>query len=195
MVDKMIKNTSKGLFKKLFSKDRISGVRVTDAGFDIVMEKSSAIEIPFENLQAAKVNFYFEKMTPYRTLTLVTGDGNEYSLDVDPYAGEIDEALKHFAQFQLKGDMPSSIRDISVVLMKGLNGYEVKLENGDLIVIKDKEQTKYPWDQLTYYRMDKPNNSINLKFQDNELFVRLSITNVTNLWLLMEILKRFAKEQ
>ena len=195
MYDKIINNTSKGVFKKLFSKEHISGLAITDFGFSIVMEKSSAIEIPFENLQAAKVNFYFDKTTPYRTITLVTKEGKEYSLDIAPYSGEVDEALKHFAKFQLRGEIPSNIEDINVLLIRGLNGYEIKLENGNLVITKNGERTEYPWSHLEYYRIDKPSNNINLKFQEKKLFVSLSGINVTNIWLLLEVLKRSAKEQ
>lgn len=194
MYDKLISNTSKGLFKKLFSKDRITGLAFTDFGFAIVMEKHPAIDIPFENLEAAKVNFYFEKTTPYRTMTLVTKEGKEYSLDIDPYSGEVDEVLKHFARFQLNGDIPNKIEDIDVVLIRGANNYEIKLESGYLVVTQNGEKTQYPWDHLEYYRIDKPSNNINLKFQEKKLFVSLSGIHVTNLWLLLEILKRFTKE-
>lgn len=185
----------KDFFKKKFSKERISGLDITDFGFAVIIENKPPIEINFENIQAMKVNFYFDKVTPYRTVTIGTKDKKEYSLDVEPYSGEVDEILKHFAKFQLKGELSSNIADINVSLFCGVNDYEIKLEKGNLIVNRNGERISYPWSSLEYYRIDKVSSNVNLKFKEKKLFVSINGMDATNIWLLLEILKRFGNEQ
>ncbi|NLC72456.1 MAG: hypothetical protein GX684_01585 [Ruminococcaceae bacterium] len=190
MQRKVIKNTATGALKKLFSKDRITGLAIADHGFSVIMEKSSAIEILFENLSAAKVSFFFDALTPYRTLTLITHAGKEYTLNIDPYSGELEDVLQHFANYQLPGGIPENINDIDISLLP-----YAKLRGGKLLVENKGSITEYPWDELEYYRIDKPSETINLKFKNKKLFVTFSAVNVTNLWLFLQILGRHAKEQ
>lgn len=83
--------------------------------------------IPTASYRQEKVELLFSS---------VTKEEKEYSLDIDPYSGEVDEVLKHFARFQLNGDIPNKIKDIDVVLLHGVNNYEIKLENGCLLLRK-----------------------------------------------------------
>lgn len=195
MENKFIPNVSKGFFKKIFGKDRIEGIGLTENGFNIVMEKGNQISISFENIKLIKTNFYLDKVTPYRTITILTNDEKEYNLDVSSKKEDVDDILKHYAGFQLKGDIPENINEINIVLQYGLNDYKIRLENGYLIETKKGQETSYDLKTIEYYRVDKPSNSINIKFKEKKLFVSLSAINVNNIWLILEILERVAKKQ
>lgn len=195
MSNYVVKNVSKGFLKKLLSKDRIESVTLTETGFTITSEKQGEIPVSFELVTAVKTRFYLDKMTPYRTVVILTDEPKEYSLDVSPQMEEIDNILKHYASHQLKGELPEKIEDIDLVLQRGLNNYSIRLKSGCLIVTKAGQETSYPMEELEYYRVDKPSNTINLKFKDKKLFVTLSATEVTNIWLTLRILETFSTKK
>lgn len=195
MYKEIIENTSKGFLKKLFGKKHIEKIALSEEGFVIFMEKGEEILINFRDIQAVKSNFYLEKNPPYRTVTIVTNQQKEYSLEITPEREVIDSVLKHYSDYQLGGDIPADINSINVVLQYGLNDYKIRFENGNLIETKRGKETSYPLNTIEYYRVDKPSNTINIKFRDKKLFVTLSAIHVTNVWLILAILERIADKQ
>lgn len=191
MERKRVENTSKGLFQKLFGKDRVEAVELEEKGFRIFMQKTGEHWLPLEETEAIKVQFYFAKTTPFRILTFVSKEKKEYSLDVDPYSGEVKDILSLYAKYQLKGELSDKIEDYNFDLQTD----RIRLEEGELIEKIRGEEIRYPWSHLEYYRIDIPSQLIHLKFQEKKLFVSLAAVHLTNLWLVLEVLKRFAKKQ
>lgn len=194
-MDRVIKNTSKGFLKKLFKKEHIQQIALTESGFTIFMDRGEEIPLHFKDVKAVKSNFYLDKITPYRTVTIVMNDQKEYSLDLSADRAEIDFVLKHYANYQLGGEIPEDENNISVILQYGLNDDRVELENGNLIEIKRGQKNSYPLSTIEYYRVDKPSNSINIKLKEKKTFITLSAIHVTNVWLVLQILERLAKKK
>ena len=194
-MDKVIKNTSKGFLKKLFKKEHIEQMALSESGFTVFMDSGEEIPLYFKDVKAVKSNFYLDKVTPHRTITILMNDQKEYSLDLSSDRAEIDFVLKHYANYQLGGDIPEDVNNISVILQYGLNDDKIELENGNLIEIKRGQKNSYPLNTIEYYRVDKPSNSINIKFKEKKTFVTLSAIHVTNVWLVLQILERLAKKQ
>lgn len=194
-MNEVIKNTSKGFFKKIFNKNHIEKIALSEEGFVIFMEKEEEVLIPFKDIKAVKSNFYLDKITPYRTATILMNDQKEYSIDVSPEIEEINSILKHYAKYQLGGDISDDVHDINVVLQYGINDYKIRLERGNLIETKRGKEISYPLNTIEYYRVDKPSNTINIKFKNKKMFITLSAINVTNIWLLLQILEKVAEKQ
>ncbi|MGI5172226.1 hypothetical protein H0R92_01310 [Treponema sp. OMZ 840] len=195
MYTKIIKNTSKGFLKKLFGQNHIEKIALSEDGFVVFMDKGDEIPLYFKDIKAVKSNFYFDKITPHRTITILMNDQKEYSADIAPEKEEIDSVLKHYAKYQLNGDIPEEINSIKVILQYGLNDYNIRIENGNLIETKRGRDASFPLNTIEYYRIDKPSNTINIKFKDKKTFITLSAIHVTNIWLVLEILEKLAKKQ
>lgn len=195
MNEKIIKNVSKSFLKKLFGKDRIEAVALKENGFAIRMEKGEEIPLEFDKVKAVKSNFYFDKIPAYRMVTFVTKEEKEYSLNVSSNREDIESILQHYAKYQLQGDLPENVRNITLILQYGFNDYTLRLENGSLIETKNGQESIYPLSTMEYYRVDKPSNLIHLKFKDKKMFVSLSALHVTNLWLVMQILERVSEDK
>ena len=195
MDKKIIKNTSKVFFRKIFGKRHIEKIALSEDGFIVFMDKGEEITLPFKDIKAVKSNFYLDKITTHRTITIWMKDQKEYSIEVSPEREEIDSVLKHYAGYQLGGALPEDMQNVNVILQYGLNEDTVRLENGNLIDTKRGEDHSYPLDTIEYYRVDKPSNTINIKFKEKKTFVALSAIHVTNVWLLLEILEKLAKKQ
>lgn len=194
-MDKVIKNTSKGFLKKLFKKGHIEQITLSESGFTVFMDSGEEIPLHFKDIKAVKSNFYLDKVTPYRTITILTNDQKQYSLDLSPDRAEIDFVLKHYANYQLGGDIPEDVNSIRVILQYGLNDDKIELENGTLIETKKGQKNSYPLSTVEYYRVDKPSNSINIKVKEKKTFITLSAIHVTNVWLVLQILEKLAKKQ
>ena len=95
----------------------------------------------------------------------------------------------------MNGNIPQLIDEANVVILKGMNDYTIRLENGNLLISKNGELTSYPWATMEYYRIDRPAQNLNLKFPEKKMFVSLSGPNVTNLWLVLQLLDRFSTQQ
>ncbi len=195
MSEKVIKNVSMGLLKKLFSKDRMDGIALTEDGFAVLMEKAGRISVPFAEVKAVEMEGYLDKMPPYRTVRLVLKNRTVYTMDFSSDKREADEMLRHFAHFQLGGEIPNDPAAIRADLQWGLNDYRIRLEDGNLIVTKHGQEESYPLSSLEYYRTDKPSNSIHMKFQEKKLFVTVSANHCVNVWLLLTILEKFSQKK
>lgn len=195
MYKKIIKNTSKGFLKKLFAKTRIEKIALCENGFVVFMDDGEEMKLNFADIKAVKSSFYFDKITPHRGITILTNDEKEYSIEVAPEREEIDSVLRHYSDYQIGGEIPNNIESINVVLQYGLNDYKIRIEKGNLIETKKGQENSYPLDTIEYYRVDKPSNTINIKFKDKKTFVTLSALNVTNVLLVLEILEKVAKKQ
>lgn len=195
MYKQIVKNTSKGFLKKMFGKNHIDSLALTDDGFVVIMEKGEEIPVFFKDVKAVKSNFYLDKITPHRTVSIVTNDQKEYSLDLSSDREEIDSVLKHYSKYQLGGEIPEDISTVKLILQYGLNDYTIRLENGNIIETKRGQESSYPLESIEYYRVDKPSNSIHIKVKEKKMFLTLSAIHVTNVWLVLEILDRLAKKQ
>lgn len=140
------------------------------------------------------MNFYLDPTTPYKTVTLVTNDDQEYALNVDPHSGEVEYLLERFGHEQLKGELPERIEEIDFDVFPRNNGYILKLQDGHLVERSKETETIYPWESLEYYRIDKPADTTRLKFKDKKSFVNLLMHQVTNLYLLLLILEKFGRK-
>ena len=144
-------------------------------------------------LTAIRVNFYLDPTTPYKSVTLVTKDEQEYSLNVDPHSGEVEYLFEHFGHHQLKGELSERVEEIHLDLFPSINGYILRLQDGNLVERDRETETIYPWESLEDYRVDKPADTIQLKFKEKKSFVNLHMHQVTNLHLLLLILEKFGR--
>ncbi|MBW9213014.1 MULTISPECIES: hypothetical protein [Terrabacteria group] len=195
MYKKIINNTSKGFSQKIFGKNHIEKIALIEDGFVVFMGKGEDIKLYFGDIKAVKSNFYLDKITPYRVITILTSNQKEYSLQISPSREEIDSVPKHYANYQLGGDIPEDINAVDVVLQYGLNDYKIQLKNGNLIETKRGQDSLYPLNTIEYYRIDKPSNTINIKFKEKKTFITLSAIQVTNVWLVIQILEKIAKNK
>lgn len=195
MAEKVIKNVSMGLLKKLFSKDRMDGIALAEDGYAVLMEKAGRIPIPFVEVKAVEMEGYLDKMPPYRTVRLVLKNGTVYAMDFSSDKEEANELLRHFAGYQVGAEIPDDPTRISADLQWGLNDYRIRMEGGNLIVTKKGKEESYPLSSLEYYRTDKPSNSIHMKFQEKKLFVTVSANHCVNVWLLLTILEKFSQKK
>lgn len=187
-----ILNTSKGFFGKLFGKDHLTSLDLTDTGFVLNLTKSGAIALDFSELRDLRTRNYFDKMTPYRELILTTRAGKAYSLEADPYNGDVQIVLKHYARYQLGQDkLPDSLEQLNLTLEHFDNGNTTRLENSYLVISKKGDETRYPLADLQHYKIDAGAGWIGFKFPDKKLYVTIGISSANNLWLIQQILETY----
>lgn len=187
-----ISNTSKGFFGKLFGKDHLISLDLTDTGFALNLTKSGAVILNFSDLRDIRTRNYFDKMTPYRETIFTTTAGKTYTIEADPYNGDVQTILKHYAQYQLgQENLPESLDKLNLTLEHLDNGNTTRLENGYLVIFKKGEETRYPLADIQHYKIDAGAGWIGFKFPDKKLYVTIDINSTNNLWLLHQILDTY----
>lgn len=190
-----IQNTSKGLFSKLFGKDHLTSIDLTETGFTLNLTKSGAVTLDFSELRDLRTRNYFDKMTPYRELTLTTKAGQSYTLEADPYNGDVQTVHQHYARYQLGQDsLPDRLDELDLLLEHSDRGNTTRLEKGYLVVTKKGEEIRYALADLEHYKIDPGAGWIGFKFPGKTLMVTIGISSANNLWLITQLLETHVKK-
>ncbi|MGP1504884.1 MAG: hypothetical protein ACTTIR_04615 [Eggerthia catenaformis] len=193
-MNKLINNTSNILLKKILGKNRIVKIKLIEDGFIVFREKRERTLLYFKDIMIMRTGYYFYENMPYHIITILMNDREKYSMDVSSKKEGIDTILKHYAKYQLRGDIPEDIDDINVLLQHGLNDYSIRLASGNLIKTGHGQKVLYPLNAIEYYRIDKESDAIDIKIRNKEEFITLNVAYVTNIWLVLQILERFIKQ-
>ncbi|EMD16467.1 hypothetical protein HMPREF9943_01250, partial [Eggerthia catenaformis OT 569 = DSM 20559] len=191
-MSRVINNTSRALFKRMLGKNYIEKVELTKDGFTAFMTDGEKIPLYFKDIRGVRTGFYFDENMPCRIVTILMNSNKKYGMGVSSGREEVDLLLRHYARYQLGGDIPEDIDDINVVLQYGVSGYSIRLEKGYLIEARSGHRDLYPLNTIEYYRIDKISDTIDVKFRDRGEFITLNIACVTNIWLVLQILEKFA---
>ena len=189
---KVISSASEILFKRMLDKNYIEKVELTKDGFTAFMTDGEKIPLYFKDIRGVRTGYYLDENMPCCIVRILMNDDKKYSMAVS--LKETNFILRHYARYQLGGDIPEDIDDIHVVLQYGVNGYSIQLENGTLIETENGHATLYLLNTIDYYEIDKISDAIDIKFRDKEKTVTLSMSRVTNIWLVLQILERLAKD-
>lgn len=188
----VIHNTSKGMFKKLFGKDHLENIELTNTGFGLNFIKAGRIELAFEDIREIRTHAYFGQTEPYRTAILITNDNKEYSIDLDPHNGDIQRLLKHYSIFQLGStELPEDVNELNLLLEYIKEDSYTKLENGNLVVVKKGAKTIYSLSEVRHYKIDAGAGWLGFKFPDKTLYVTIGINSANNIWLIHTILQTY----
>lgn len=193
-MSRVINNTSGALFKRMLGKNYIEKVELTKDGFTAFMTDGEKIPLYFKDIRGVRTGYYLDENMPCRIVTILMNSNKKYGMGVSSGREEVDLLLRHYARYQLEGDIPEDIDDINVVLQYGLSGYRIQLEKGYLIETENGHATLYLLNAIDYYEIDKISDAIDIKFRNKEKTVTLSLSRVTNIWLVLQILERLAKD-
>ena len=194
-MSRVINNTSRALFKRMLGKNYIEKVELTKDGFTAFMTDGEKIPLYFKDIRGVRTGFYFDENMPCRIVTILMNSNKKYGMGVSSGREEVDLLLRHYARYQLEGDIPEDIDDIHVVLQYGLNGYSIQLENGYLIEARRNHEYSYPLNEIESYEINKRSDAIDIIFRNREAMITLSISQVTNIWLVLQILGKFKKTE
>ena len=189
---KVISSASEILFKRMLGKNYLEKIEADNDGFVVFPKEGEKIPLYFKDIRGVRTGYYLEENMPCCIVRILMNDDKKYSMAVS--LKETNFILRHYARYQLGGDISKDIDDIHVVLQYGVNGYSIQLENGTLIETENGHATLYLLNAIDYYEIDKISDAIDIKFRDKEKTVTLSMSRVTNIWLVLQILERFAKD-
>lgn len=189
-----IQNTSKGFFAKLFGRDHLVSLSLVDDGLTATLSKTGQVHIPFTDIRDVRTMHYFDKQTPYRSVSITTTALKTYEIEIDPYSGETETLLKHYAKYQLgREDLPENPNDLHLVL-ETYNQSQVVLKDGELIFSNKGKERRYAMSELNYYKIEPGTNRISFKFPEKKLYETISINSANNLWLITEVLSTYYKK-
>ena len=183
---RIISGVSEILFKRMLDRSYIEKIELDETGFTVFAKGGEKTPLYFNDVKAVRTGYYLDKTMPCCIVILFMNDHKKYSIDVS--LKETDSILKHYAHYQLKGDVPENISKISVVLQVGVNGYSIRLEKGYLIETKRNHEYFYPLNEIESYGIDKRSDAIDIIFRNREAMITLSMSRVTNIWLVLQIL-------
>ena len=191
-MSRVINNTSRALFKRMLGKNYIEKVELTKDGFTAFMTDGEKIPLYFKDIRGVRTGFYFDENMPCRIVTILMNSNKKYGMGVSSGREEVDLLLRHYARYQLGGDISEDIDDINVVLQYGVSGYSIRLEKGYLIEARRNHEYSYPLNEIESYEINKRSDAIDIIFRNREAMITLSISQVTNIWLVLQILEKFA---
>ena len=191
---KVISSASEILFKRMLGKNYLEKIEADNDGFVVFPKEGEKIPLYFKDIRGVRTGYYLDENMPCCIVTILMNSNNKYGMGVSSGREEVDLLLRHYARYQLGGDIPEDIDDIHVVLQYGVSGYSIRLEKGYLIETENGHATLYLLNAIDYYEIDKISDAIDIKFRDKEKTVTLSMSRVTNIWLVLQILERLAKD-
>ncbi|MGP1370945.1 MAG: hypothetical protein ACTTKU_07165 [Eggerthia catenaformis] len=191
---KVISSASEILFKRMLGKNYLEKIEADNDGFVVFPKEGEKIPLYFKDIRGVRTGYYLDENMPCRIVTILMNSNKKYGMGVSSGREEVDLLLRHYARYQLGGDIPEDIDDIHVVLQYGVSGYSIRLEKGYLIETENGHATLYLLNAIDYYEIDKISDAIDIKFRDKEKTVTLSMSRVTNIWLVLQILERLAKD-
>ena len=194
-MSRVINNTSRALFKRMLGKNYIEKVELTKDGFTAFMTDGEKIPLYFKDIRGVRTGFYFDENMPCRIVTILMNSNKKYGMGVSSGREEVDLLLRHYARYQLGGDISEDIDDINVVLQYGVSGYSIRLEKGYLIEARRNHEYSYPLNEIESYEINKRSDAIDIIFRNREAMITLSISQVTNIWLVLQILGKFKKTE
>ena len=163
-MSRVINNTSGALFKRMLGKNYIEKVELTKDGFTAFMTDGEKIPLYFKDIRGVRTGYYLDENMPCRIVTILMNSNKKYGMGVSSGREEVDLLLRHYARYQLGGDIPEDIDDINVVLQYGVSGYSIRLEKGYLIETENGHATLYLLNAIDYYEIDKISDAIDIKF-------------------------------
>ena len=178
-MSRVINNTSGALFKRMLGKNYIEKVELTKDGFTALY---------FKDIRGVRTGYYLDENMPYCIVTILMNSNNKYGMGVSSGREEVDLLLRHYARYQLGGDIPEDIDDIHVVLQYGVSGYSIRLEKGYLIEARRNHEYSYPLNEIESYEINKRSDAIDIIFRNREAMITLSMSRVANIWLVLQIL-------
>ena len=194
-MSRVINNTSRALFKRMLGKNYIEKVELTKDGFTAFMTDGEKIPLYFKDIRGVRTGFYFDENMPCRIVTILMNSNKKYGMGVSSGREEVDLLLRHYARYQLGGDISEDIDDIHVVLQYGVSGYSIRLEKGYLIEARRNHEYSYPLKEIESYEINKRSDAIDIIFRNRDAMITLSISQVTNIWLVLQILGKFKKTE
>ena len=194
-MSRVINNTSRALFKRMLGKNYIEKVELTKDGFTAFMTDGEKIPLYFKDIRGVRTGYYLDENMPCCIVTILMNSNKKYGMGVSSGREEVDLLLRHYARYQLGGDIPEDIDDIHVVLQYGVSGYSIRLEKGYLIEARRNHEYSYPLKEIESYEINKRSDAIDIIFRNRDAMITLSISQVTNIWLVLQILGKFKKTE
>ena len=194
-MSRVINNTSGALFKRMLGKNYIEKVELTKDGFTAFMTDGEKIPLYFKDIRGVRTGYYLDENMPCCIVTILMNSNKKYGMGVSSGREEVDLLLRHYARYQLGGDIPEDIDDIHVVLQYGVSGYSIRLEKGYLIEARRNHEYSYPLKEIESYEINKRSDAIDIIFRNRDAMITLSISQVTNIWLVLQILGKFKKTE
>ena len=194
-MSRVINNTSGALFKRMLGNNYIEKVELTKDGFTAFMTDGEKIPLYFKDIRGVRTGYYLDENMPCCIVTILMNSNKKYGMGVSSGREEVDLLLRHYARYQLGGDISEDIDDIHVVLQYGVSGYSIRLEKGYLIEARRNHEYSYPLKEIESYEINKRSDAIDIIFRNRDAMITLSISQVTNIWLVLQILGKFKKTE
>ena len=192
---KVISSASEILFKRMLGKNYLEKIEADNDGFVVFPKEGEKIPLYFKDIRGVRTGYYLDENMPCCIVTILMNSNKKYGMGVSSGREEVDLLLRHYARYQLGGDIPEDIDDIHVVLQYGVSGYSIRLEKGYLIEARRNHEYSYPLNEIESYEINKRSDAIDIIFRNRDAMITLSISQVTNIWLVLQILGKFKKTE